>query len=86
MSGRRTLIVLGFLGEIEMAEKKPNPNATPPKKNLLIIGGLVLTLGLTWFVYDAFLRDETPEEKKIRLQAEKDKEFEKKTGRKAGAH
>ena len=46
------------------AEKKPNPNAPKPKQNLLMIGGILLALGSVWFIYDAFLRPLTDEEKK----------------------
>lgn len=54
------------------AEKKPNPNAAKPKQNLLMIGGVLILLGIVWFVYQVpgLIRAETPEEKKERLELE----------------
>ncbi|MCY3023930.1 MAG: hypothetical protein NTW87_33545 [Planctomycetota bacterium] len=53
-----------------MAEKKPDPHATPPKSKLLVIGGLLLLLGVGWFTWEAFLRPESDAEKKDRLATE----------------
>ena len=61
-----------------MAEKKPNPNAEPPKKNAMIAGIICLVLGGAWFTWSAFLRPETDKEKKERLEAEAEAEKKKK--------
>jgi hypothetical protein len=54
------------------AEKKVDPHALPPKKNLMVIGIVLLVGGFAWFTYDAFLRPETEQEKKERIEKEKE--------------
>jgi hypothetical protein len=63
-----------------MAEKKPDPNAEPPKKNAMIAGILCLVLGGGWFAWSAFLRPETETEKKERLAREQEEAMQKKRG------
>ena len=58
------------------AEKKPNPNASKPKQNLLLIGGVMVALAGMWFLYEAnpggFLRQPTEQEKKDEKEAAED--------------
>ncbi|HYF52074.1 MAG TPA: hypothetical protein VEJ63_21875 [Planctomycetota bacterium] len=68
------------------AEKKPDPNATPPKKNAMIGGIICLAIGLSWFTWSAFLRPETEAEKKERIQREQEEANKKKHGNKPGGH
>ena len=68
-----------------MADKK-DPNAEAPNKKFLIIGGILLVLGLSGVVWEAFLRPPTKEELQEMEEKKKDEEFFKKHGRKRPSH
>jgi F0F1-type ATP synthase membrane subunit b/b' len=59
-----------------MAEKKPDPNEPKPNKFLPFIAVGLIILGAMWFVYQwnpgMKLRAETAEERKARLDEEKE--------------
>lgn len=53
-----------------MSEKKPDSYDNKPNNVMGIIAALMVVLGLSWFLWDCYIRDETPDEKKERLEYE----------------
>jgi len=56
---------------------KADPNASPPKTKIGLIGGALVLIGASWFIWDTCLRAETKAEKTERLDREKQEAFEK---------
>jgi hypothetical protein len=59
------------------SERKPDPNAKPPKTGMLMAGGALIVVAGLWFVYSAFavqlgLREKTAEEIKVEKEEEKE--------------
>ena len=72
-----------------MAEsKKPpvDPNNPGPSTKLVLIAGMLLMVGISWFLWEAALRPETADEKKARLEYEREEKAKlDKEARKAAA-
>jgi len=49
-----------------------DPNALKPKSNLLMIGSVLVLIGAAYGIYAAFIRPENEDEKKERIEREKD--------------
>lgn len=70
-----------------MAEPKKDPYALGPNNKLVIIAGICMVIGISWFCWEAFLRELTPEEKKnIRDEIEEQKRQERERKKHPGAH
>jgi hypothetical protein len=75
-------------GDSEMAEKKVDPHAIKPNKNLPFIAGGMILFALAWLIYSinpgVMIRAETEQEKKERISHEKEEaDFKKSAARAA---
>jgi len=66
-----------------MADKKNDPHAIKPNNKIPFIAGGMILFAMAWLVYSAnpgrMIREETEQEKKERVSAEKDSEAMKKS-------
>lgn len=71
---------------VKKPEKKVDPHAIPPNNKLPFIAGGLIIFAIFWLVYQinpaGMVRSETADEKKERLQAERDEEMKKKANKK----